>query len=304
MHAEMRPNEKIMVTPPLHWLRAFAVSARHLSFTGAADELHITQSAVSKQVRLLEQALGQTLFVRRHRGLTLTEAGRNYLPTVERAFSTLEQGTRSFLGYSSERNLHVKVNYAFATFWLVPCLDEFMDANPDVEMTVSTALWEQDFLGSNANIEIHYGREGTFGGDAVLLRQEQLFPVCAPEIAERLDCPADLRCERILDLIGIGDTWDYWMAQAGCHRLELKQRQYFSTYVLSLNMAREGKGVSMGHNTLVERMVRHGELSVPFDLGVPGRDGYFLVQNRNGRPNPYAVRFVDWVRGKFSECGD
>ena len=113
-----------------------------------------------------------------------------------------------------------------------------------------------------------------------------------------------MRCERILDLIGIGDTWDYWMAQAGCHRLELKQRQYFSTYVLSLNMAREGKGVSMGHNTLVERMVRHGELSVPFDLGVPGRDGYFLVQNRNGRPNPYAVRFVDWVRGKFSECGD
>lgn len=299
----MLPNDGKMATPPLHWLRAFAVSARHLSFTDAAEELLITQSAVSKQVRLLEQTLDQPLFVRRHRGLSLTEAGRNYLPTVERAFNTLEQGTRSFLGYSSERNLHVKVNYSFATFWLTTVLDEFLEANPNVEMNVSTALWEQDFLESNADIEIHYGRARMFKGNAFLLRQEQLAPVCAPEIADRLNRPEDLSDERILDLTGIGDAWDYWMAQAGCADLELRQRHYFSTYVLSLTMAKQGKGVSMGHSTLTDRMVARGELCVPFDLRVPGRDGYFLVQNETDRPNPHAVRFADWMRDKFSESG-
>ncbi|WP_082020573.1 LysR substrate-binding domain-containing protein [Leisingera sp. ANG-M1] len=297
----MSENDRRFVTPPLHWLRAFAVSARHLSFTDAAEELLITQSAVSKQVRLLEQHLNQPLFLRGHRGLQLTEAGRNYLPTVVRAFSTLEQGTRSFLGYSTARNLHIKCNYAFATFWLTPHLGEFMAANPGVEMTVSTALWEQDFLESNADVEIHYGREASFGERSFSLGQEALFPVCAPEVAERLAAPEDLAGERILDLTGIGDAWDYWLQQAGLKGVQLSERQYFSTYVLSLNLAREGQGVSMGHGTLAERMIGRGELCAPFGIQVPGRDRYFAVQNHP--ENPHAERFLAWLLAKFEGRG-
>lgn len=294
----MSANERRIATPPLHWLRAFAVSARYLSFTDAAEELLITQSAVSKQVRLLEQHLNQPLFLRGHRGLRLTEAGRNYLPTVVRAFNALEEGTRSFLGYSSDRNLHIKSNYAFATFWLTPHIHEFMEANPDVEMTISTALWEQDFLESNADIEIHYGKEDRFDGRTHALGAEMLFPVCAPSVAERLRDPQDLAGERILDLTGIGDAWDYWLQQAGLRSLPLSNRHYFSTYVLSLNLAREGQGVSMGHGTLADRMIERGELVAPFDLRIPGRDSYFVVRNQVDSPNPNAVRFMDWLLEK------
>ena len=174
-----------------------------------------------------------------------------------------------------------------------------MAANPGVEMTVSTALWEQDFLESNADIEIHYGKEESFGERSFSLGQEGLFPVCAPEVAERLRAPEDLAAERILDLTGIGDAWDYWLQNAGLKELELAERQYFSTYVLSLNLAREGQGVSMGHGTLAERMVEKGELCVPFDIRVPGRDRYFAVQNQPDNPNPNAVRFLEWLLAKF-----
>ncbi len=295
----MQQENRKTATPPLHWLRAFSVSARHLSFTDAAQELLITQSAVSKQVRLLEQALGQQLFIRRHRGLTLTEAGRNYLPIVERAFNTLEQGTRSFLGYSAGRNLHLKVNYAFASFWLMDRLDDFMEVHPDVQLTVSTALWEQEFQGTTADIEIHYGREETFQEDAIRLRQETLTPVCAPEVAKRLKSPDDLANERILDLTGVNETWDFWLARSGVRGLALKNRHFFSTYVLSLTMAQAGKGVSMGHTTLVERAIARGNLVVPFDIHVPGRDAYFLIHNKGSAANPYASLFVDWVRAQF-----
>ena len=295
----MHPENRKSITPPLHWLRAFSASARHLSFTDAAQELLITQSAVSKQVRLLEQTLGQKLFIRRHRGLNLTEAGRNYLPIVDRAFNTLEQGTRSFLGYTAGRNLHLKVNYSFASFWLMECLDKFMNAHPDVQLTVSTALWEQEFLETDADIEIHYGREETFRKGAIRLRQEALTPVCAPEVAVRLKAPQDLANERILDLTGINEVWDFWLARSGVTGLVLSNRHYFSTYVLALNMAQAGKGVSMGHTTLIERATKRGELVAPFDIQVPGRDGYFLIHNKNEAANPYAAKFVDWIQARF-----
>ena len=292
MVSEMKPS----LTPPLHWLRAFSVSARCLSFTEAAQELLITQSAVSKQVRLLEQSLGQQLFIRRHRGLTLTEAGRNYLPVVDRAFATLEQGTRSFLGYSTKRNLHLKVNYSFAAHWLVEHLDVFMDAHPGVQLTVSTALWEQEFIETNADIEIRYGRKEIFGDTAIRLRQETLMPVCSPTLANRLHVPSDLNTVRILDLSGVNEAWDFWVARSGVTDIKLKDRHYFSTYVLSLKMAQAGKGVSMAHTTLIEGALERGELVAPFDIQVPGRDGYFLIQNSGSGTNPLASDFVDWIK--------
>jgi LysR family glycine cleavage system transcriptional activator len=288
------------VTPPLHWLRAYEAAARHLSFTNAAAELFITQSAVSKQVRLLESHLGQQLFTRERRGLNLTEAGRNYLPTIIRAFNTLDQGTRTFLGYSTNQNLHIKANYSFSVFWLSSHLHEFMALYPEAELTVSTALWEQDFSTSNADIEIHVGKRDWFSDQAIQLAEEKIYPVCSPEIAKRLKEPADMLNERILDLTGINDSWDYWASQSGHANLEIKQRHYFSTFALSLNMAREGRGISLGQSTLVESSIKRGDLVCPFELPVDGLDHYFLQQDVINTPHPYARHFVDWIVSKFS----
>ncbi len=286
-------------TPPLHWLKAFEVSARTLSFTQAAEELLITQSAVSKQVKNLEYYLKVDLFSREHGGLRLSEAGKNYLPSVKRGFATLEQGTRSFLSYSGNVDLTIKSNYAFASFWLCQNIGEFMDIYPMVRCTISPALWEQDFSDSGAGVEIHYGKKETFGPTALQLTEEQLVPVCTPQIFSRIQGPEDLANECILDLTGIGDNWDYWSAQMNLTDIEFHNRHFFGTFVLALNMALEGRGVTLAHNTLVKNIVDRGDLVVLPNMSVPSRDNYFALRNPNGPVSEASEQFLEWLQQRF-----
>ena len=285
--------------PPLNWLRAFETAARHLSFTNAAAELLITQSAVSKQVKLLEHYLEQPLFIRGRRGLTLTEAGRNYLPTVIHAFQFLEQGTHNFLGYSSGEPLRVKANFGFAIFWLCHHLDDFLDHHPDVVVSVSTALWDQDYASAQADVEIRYGRGEWEGEEGQRLSSEDLVPVCSPAVAKRLRKPEDMAGERILHLTGFDDGWNYWAEQAGLKSLVGIESHSFSTFVLTLNLLRGGKGVSVAHEILIEELVACGELVVPFDIRVPARDNYYLVVPHREHANAAAKLFASWLREKL-----
>lgn len=289
----MRPRS----TPPLHWLKAFEVSARTLSFTRAAEELLITQSAVSKQIKNLEFHLGQQLFQRQSGGLQLTEAGKNYLPTIVRGFSVLEQGTRSFLNSSEQVDLKIKANYAFASLWLCRHIGEFMDLHPQIRCTISPALWEQDFSTGNADIEFYYSKHDLLSDKAIQLTTESLVPVCAPEIFSRVRSVEDFETECILDLTGIGDTWDYWISQNGFTHLKLSNRHYFGTFVLSVNMALEGYGITLAHSTLIARYAEKGVL-VPFwDYSVASRDNYFAVV-RNERSEA-ARLLLEWLHSKL-----
>ena len=288
---------KLRSTPPLHWLKAFEVSARTLNFTRAAEELLITQSAVSKQINNLEYYVGQKLFQRRSGGLQLTEAGMNYLPTIVLGFSALEQGTRNFLSSSEQVDLKIKANYAFASLWLCPHIGEFMDLHPRVRCTISPALWAQDFLNTDADIELHYSKLELLSGTAIQLTREMLVPVCAPEIFSRIRAVEDFNSECILDLTGIGDTWDYWVAQNGFSDFNLPNRHYFGTFVLSLNMAVEKRGISLGHSTLIASYAEQG-LLIPFwDYAVPSRDNYIAVI-RNERSEA-AKQFFEWLKLKL-----
>ena len=262
----------------------------------------MTQSAVSKQVRLLESHLNMRLFFREHRGLQLTEAGRNYLPVIERAFNALEQGTRSFLGHSNEANLHIKVNYSFATLWLSRHIHDFMHHHPEINLTVSMALWEQDFSDSIADIQIHYGHKELFSEQVVQLTQEKIFPVCSRKMAKRLERPQDMCRESILDLTGIRDNWDYWAAQTGNEKLIFENHHYFGTFEFSVNMARAGHGITLGQSSLVAELLNSGELCAPFDSFVLGRDHYFIQQNQLENTHPNSTKFMDWIINKTRDC--
>ena len=288
--------------PPLHWLRAFETAARHLSFTNAAEELHITQSAVSKQVKLLEYHLEQPLFLRGRRGLTLTEAGRNYLPTIIHAFQFLEQGTQNFLGYSSGEPLRVKVNFGFAIFWLCRHLEEFMEHHPDVVVSLSTALWDQDFASARADVEIRYGRGEWEGEKGERLTNEVLLPVCAPSVARRLKRPEDMAKERILHLTGFDDGWNYWAEQAGLKKLVGIESHSFSTFVLTLNLLRQGSGISVTHRILIEEMLERDEVVVPFDIPVAARDNYYLMVPHREHANAATKLFADWLCDKLAHA--
>ena len=285
--------------PPLNWLRSFEAAARRLSFTAAAEELNITQSAVSQQVKLLEHHLGQALFLRRPRSLRLTDAGRNYLPSVASAFKILTDGTEMFLTPQRETTLEVKANSAFTVFWLLPRIGDFLAAEPWVRLNLSTALWTADFAGSQASVEIRYGRGEWDGEPGERLLADRTYPVCAPEVAARLVRPRDLVEETLVHVTHLADSWDHWAEAQGLAALGRQAGHYVNTFVASLDMAKRGLGVALGHDTLSAGLIEQGDLAVPFDLGVPAQDNYYLVVPDRGEMNEAARSFRDWVLGQF-----
>jgi LysR family glycine cleavage system transcriptional activator len=285
--------------PPLNWLRSFEAAARHLSFTAAAEELNITQSAVSQQVKLLEHHLGQALFLRRPRSLRLTDAGRNYLPSVTSAFKVLTDGTEMFLAPRRESTLEVKANTAFTVFWLLPRIGAFLAAEPWVRLNLSTAFWTADFAGSQASVEIRYGRGEWEGEPGERLLADRTYPVCAPEVAARLASPRQLADETLIHVTQLADSWDHWAEAQGLAALKRRGGHYVNTYVASLDMAKRGLGVALGHDLLCGGLIEDGALTAPFDLAVPTQDNYYLVVPDRGEMNEAARAFRDWVLGQF-----
>jgi LysR family glycine cleavage system transcriptional activator len=171
--------------PPLNWLRAFEASARGLSFTAAAEELSMTQSAVSQQIKSLESALGRSLFLRRARGLALTDEGRGYLPTVQAAFAMLEEGTTVLQSRSHPDVLELQVNLSFALFWLTPRLGQFMDENPGVQLNLATSVWHEERPNPAGSLQIVFGLGKREGINGRRLTRDSIFPVCTPKSPNR-----------------------------------------------------------------------------------------------------------------------
>ena len=287
--------------PPLQWLRSFEAAARHLSFTAAATEIGITQSAVSQQIKALEQFLGQPLFLRRARSLVLTEAGLSYLPTVHEAFAVLARGTARFLGPDPENTLEIKANNAFSVLWLTPRLPAFLAANPEIEVNLSTTMWEADFTGGPGSVEVRFGRGEWRGETGELLTQARIFPVAAPAVARRIERPEDLAGETLLHLSGLLYDWEHWLASRGAVPLRGRRNHACNTYVLTFNLAQRGLGVAMAHHLLVEEPLADGSLVRLFEGEVPAREGYYLLGPRSGRTNPAARTFCAWLKAQFQD---
>ena len=286
--------------PPLNWLRSFEAAARHMSFTAAAEELNITQSAVSQQVKLLEQFLGEPLFLRRPRSLQLTDAARHYLPSVSTAFTLIADGTKAFFGPQQETALEIKSNTAFSVFWLMPRIGDFLAAYPWVRGNLSTALWTTDFAGSSASVEIRYGRGEWEGETGERLTEEKLYPVCAPAVADRIASPEDLAEETLIHVSQLSDSWDYWAESLGFGFLKERDGHFLNTFVLSLEMAKRGLGIGLGHDALCRDLIARGKLAAPLDLTVPARDNYYLLLPNRGSATEAARAFRDWMLSQFA----
>jgi len=234
--------------PPLNWLRAFEASARLLSFTAAAKGVIATQSAVRQQIKLLEAYLGQPLFIRRARGLHLSDAGRAYLPTVEGAFKLLEQGTQSFFGGEADSLLEVHGNLSFTTYWLTPRLGDFIARHPWVRLHLATAIWSTEYAQPFAAVEIRFGGGEWEGEAGTLLFRDDSYPVCAPEVAKRLTDPEQLLSTRLIDLGGMMQTWSDWFEAAGVAVPPGFTYDHASTYVVAYELVRRGQAVGMGHD--------------------------------------------------------
>lgn len=281
--------------PPLNWLRAFEASARHLSFTNAARELHMTQSAVSQQIKSLENYLGKPLFHRRTRALELTEAAMTYLPTVQEAFAALLLGTRALVGVDRDQVLEVQSNLAFSVFWLTPRLGRLFERHPWINVNITTAIWAPERTAAAADIEIRFGRSEWEGNKGERLTSGTFFPVCAPGAEAELTDIDALLDKRLFDCSGLLCNWERWLGGQGYGLPAGKVVNWATTFVVSLAAAQAGIGVAMAHEAVAEDLLKRGLLTRPFDFALPMEEAYYLITPPSKSASPAVAAFAEWI---------
>lgn len=283
--------------PPLNWLRAFESSARHLNFTHAAEELNLTQAAVSQQVKGLEVKLGAALFKRLPRGLELSEAGQAYLPAVHEAIERLSAATDEIFGQGHRKVLTVHVNLVFFIHWLAKRLPEFRRLHPDINLRITSTIWVVDTDGE-ADLEIRRGQGKWPGLKADRLTWDALVPVCSPSLAagaKPLNTPEDLVHHELLHVLGYEEGWGYWLKKAGADRVDSSQGLQFDTLISALSMAELGQGVVLARSSLVEHMLDESTLCAPFEQRFTTDEAFYLVYSPLATAKPQAAAFVAWL---------
>ena len=293
-----------MVLPSLTALRAFEAAARHLSFRAAAEELAVTQSAVSHQVADLEKSLGVALFRREARRVALTEAGLLYYPFLRDAFERIAQGTALVTRTSTSGELNVQVYITVAVRWLIPRLPHFQSAHPDILVRFSASHIDWEFDETAADLGIICTNQP----DRAALHYTHLFdarlvPVCSPAVAQAglgLRQPADLVNHALLQLYTATDEWPVWLAAAGMPNVKGRAAPKFDSYLLALEAAIDGQGVAIAPHFLVAADLRSGRLVKPFRLEVAQPRRWYLVCRKERRSEPRIARFRDWLSGQVA----
>jgi LysR family transcriptional regulator, glycine cleavage system transcriptional activator len=282
--------------PPLTWFRAFDAAARHLSFTLAAEELGITQSAISQHVRALEDRLGTQLFIRGNRALMLTDAGRLLLPDVAAAMATLTAATQRFLPEQDKPTLTVATSASIAQWVLAPNIASFHAANPEIAIQLVTTVWPDDFVATNADIEIRFGPASVVGRNATLLEPSFLHAVVSPKLAKPLKGkpPLDwLGALPLIQPIGLSTGWgDIGKRQRPA--LSLEASFLVDTHGMAVDLALGHAGIALCHGLVSREPLRRGHLVEVALPRMAAKEGYYLAAKTTHLPDAQA-RFVRWV---------
>lgn len=309
--------------PPLNALRVFEAAARHLSFKEAANELSITQAAVSHQVKSLEEYLGVELFRRSGRGVQLTEAARAALPRLRDGFDALAAAVEQIRERGEETDLAITAPPVFTARWLMPRLADFSKRNPKIEVRVvssskmvdagalDTAVMAGtlDLRDDTSGVEIHLGL-GEYPG----YRADRLFGVTMalvanPEIGRALQKPEDLARQVLLhddamDLVAHGNAWQKWLEAAGvAERVDAAHGPHFSSNILSLEAASQKLGVALALRPLVNDDLASGRLVAPFDIEMKPVGSYYLVCPEVIAERPAVSTFRKWLLEKAGSSG-
>ena len=283
--------------PSLNSVRAFEAAARYESFTRAAEELCVTQGAVSHQVKALEAELGLKLFNRERQRLVITEAGREYLNVVRDAFDRIAIGTERLLQRQTSGILTVSTSPDFAAKWLVHRLGRFAEAFPEIELRVSATLHHVDFAREDIDLAVRHGDGYWTGLHVTRLCSEELFPVCSPRLAtdaRPLNRPADLLGFPLRHLDD-RTTWATWLETAGVGDAEALHGPVLNRASMVIDAAVDGQGVTLARTTLAAWDLINGRLIRPFALALPLAKSYWIVGPRASAALPKIVTFRDWL---------
>ena len=295
--------------PPLELLLAFEAAARHLSFTKAGEELYLTQSAVSRQIKELEDQLGVSLFERRHRALALTEAGQQYYAAAAQVISTMRTATERLRTQAGRRKpLAVTTTNSFAALWLIPRLAGFTREHPGVDVRITADVRVQDLERDGLDVALRHGPSALAGPNAVRLFGEKVFPVCSPKLLKKtpLAKPADLRHHVLLryddpDVRHPWLHWRTWLEVEGIADLKPAGTLSFSGYEQIIPSAVAGHGVALGRTPLVRGLLDSGELVAPFKSQADPARAYFAVVSKSAATRPEVIAFVEWLKSEAAK---
>jgi LysR family glycine cleavage system transcriptional activator len=294
--------------PPLNALRTFAAAARHLSFTRAAHELHVTQTAVSHQMRILEQHLGLPLFLRLPRRLALTAEGQAYARDLGRVLERIAEATAALRGSPRREILSVTTFPSLAARWLVPRLGGFVARHPHTDLRLTSTERFVDFAREPMDVAIRFGYGRYAGLHTEKLMDDDFFPVCSPALLGgrrgRRHPPLDLgRCTLLHD--DSPDNWRRWLRAAGLGGVgvDVERGHTFTDANLTLHAAADGQGVALGRRVLVERDLAAGRLVRPFAQSVPCEPAYYLVASQHAMDLPKVRAFRAWLLDEIAGGG-
>lgn len=287
--------------PPLNALRAFEATARHLSFSRAAEELHVTPAALSHQIRGLEDLLGLKLFVRRPRSIELTEAARLIQPGIRTAFESLRVAIDQLDQGRRERVLVVSSTPGLTAKWLVPRLYRFLAKHPDIDTRITASVGYANFTSDGVDIGIRLSSGVHPDLYVEKLSDEWVLPLCSPRLLEAdppLRSPADLPRFNLIqiDLPGVVPSWADWLQMAGIEGIDTRRGLRLNVADHALDAASEGAGVVLGYKVVASHDLGLGRLVAPFgpEIPVPGRS-YFFVCPKGEEKRPAIKAFRDWV---------
>jgi LysR family glycine cleavage system transcriptional activator len=283
--------------PPLNALKAFEAAARNESFTRAAEELFVTQGAISHQVKALEVELGFKLFNREPQRLVLTEAGHDYLVVVRDAFDRIALGTDRLLKRQNAGALTVSTSPNFASKWLVHRLGRFAESHPTIDLRVSANLHHVDFAREEVDVAVRHAEGKSPGMNCVRLYAEELFPVCSPRLLEgqhALHQPEDLKNHKLLHLNHRQD-WSKWLGAAGVGEADLSKGPVLNQASMIIDAAVDGQGVALARTGLAAWDLINGRLVRPFSLALPVSYAYWIVCPTATANLPKIATFRDWL---------
>jgi len=287
--------------PPLDLIQGFEAAARNLSFTKAAEELLVTQSAISRQIRGLEEHLGVALFERRARAIALTEQGQTLQRAVSDLLERLQQVTDALRADGGARHLTVTTTSGFASLWLIPRLRRFTQLYPDVDVRISATAKTVNLERSLVDVAVRYQRTDAAPEGAKLLFGEELFPVCSPLLTSEGERPLrgleDLRHHALLridDPYGFLD-WGTWLEAQGLSDFKPAASLRFDHYEQMIAAALAAQGVAMGISSLVSGLMASGQLIAPFSKSVIGARSYYLISSATTGRRPHVEAFVAWL---------
>jgi len=290
--------------PHLAFFQGFEAAARTLSFTKAAEELFVTQSAVSRQIKALEDNLGLKLFERRPRSLTLTEDGQSLYRIATDVLDRLQIAIDRLRAESRASQLSITTTTGFASLWLIPRLSRFTALHPDIDVRISATTDMLNLERSLIDLAIRYCKPETVPQGAVRLFGEEMIPVCSRALlhdkTRPLKRPQDLAHHTLLhfDYAGaetIYMDWGTWLTALGIGELKSGGALHFSQYEQMIQAAISGQGVALGRQPLVSDLIESGALVAPFKQTLVGSRAYFIIESRLSAGKPQVREFAQWL---------